>query len=265
MDAVNHIKLRVERTTAPTVLRALLNAIFFQRNLDAIDPVTVDILDTPVAVASSLSAPAAGSKAGTPVPAEVEIRREILAKIDEFTKTFVDTRADGGEIAVVFFQRKNRKGWFAVTEALVPWEEHLITLTFVTRATQNPLPSALRQVLTFCAKHKVGVPSALGSPDQSTLSHEIIVAPPPPAELFNRSASPHPERLHSPRPAETSGTTSTTGDTAVAPVPVRPALERRSNSPMTAISDAGTSAMGYLGQAKDGLLAVAPATSSPDS
>lgn len=160
----------------------------------------------------------------------------------------------------------------------MPWEEHLITLTFVTRATQNPLPGALLQVLTFCVNHKQSVPPLVGTSvsyllsalradrqDQSNLSHEIIISPPPPSEFFmSPSSSPAPGRLYSPPPAlETTTTTATArGDLApvVAPVPLASRAhtlhERRSNSPMAAISDAGTSAMGYLGQAKDGLLAV---------
>ncbi|BEJ11371.1 hypothetical protein CspHIS471_0107930 [Cutaneotrichosporon sp. HIS471] len=270
MDAVNHIKLRVERSTAPAVLLALLSSIFFQRTLDAIEPATLDILDTHVAVSSATltNAPASavGKAAGAPMPVETGIQREISAKVIEFTRTFVDTREDGGEIAVVFMQRKNRKGWFAVTEALVPWEEHLITFTFVTRATQNPLPGAILQVLTFCAKHKASVPPLLGTSDQNNLSHEIILSPPPPAEFFNPPTSPRaPERLYSPRPAQDTTTTTTTATATsdlapvIAPVPLSarsPGYERLSSSPMTAISDAGTSAMGYLGQAKDGLLAV---------
>lgn len=70
------------------------------------------------------------------------------------------------QIAVVFLQRKNRKGWFAVTEALVPWEEHLISVTFVTRATttRNTLNAALLQTLTFCSERRANVPALVGSP-----------------------------------------------------------------------------------------------------
>ncbi|GMK54764.1 hypothetical protein CspeluHIS016_0113500 [Cutaneotrichosporon spelunceum] len=269
MDSVNHIKLRVERSTAPGVLRAILSSIFFQRSLDAIEPTTVDILDTHVAVPStalmSVPAGAVGKAAGAALSIETGIQREISTKVFEFTRTFVDTRASGGEVAVVFMQRKNRKGWFAVTEALVPWEEHLITLTFVTRATQNPLPGALLQVLTFCAKHSASVPPLLGTPDQSNLSHEIIISPPPPSEFFSPPPRP-PERLYTPRPPQDTTTTTTTATATadlvpvIPPVPLSarsPGYERHSSSPMTAISDAGTSAMGYLGQAKDGLLAKA--------
>lgn len=66
----------------------------------------------------------------------------------------------------MFLQRKNRKGWFAVTEALVPWEEHLISVHFVTRATttRNTLNAALMQTLTFCSERRANVPALVGSP-----------------------------------------------------------------------------------------------------
>ena len=48
---------------------------------------------------------------------------------------------------------------------LVPWEEHLITLTFPrqTRSrTSNPLSGALMQLLTFCVDKKGNVPPLVG-------------------------------------------------------------------------------------------------------
>lgn len=105
-----------------------------------------------------------------------------------------------------------------------------------------------------------------------------MISPPSPSDLFAPSSPPlGPTRLTSPPPAPVQGTTTAT---AVADIPrAYPAAPRstslgprgksasagalydagsarRSSSPMTAISDAGTSAMGYLEQAKDGLLAV---------
>lgn len=39
-----------------------------------------------------------GKVAGAAMPVETGIQREISAKVDEFVKTFVETRADGGEV-----------------------------------------------------------------------------------------------------------------------------------------------------------------------
>lgn len=123
MDTVNHINLRVERSAVSSVLTALLSAIFFQRNLDGVEPYTLDILDTHVAVVA-----ASGHDDTRAVPAANSVERDISSKVDEFVRTIVDTDADSGEvggggrhayscqIAVVFLQRKNKKGWFAVTE-----------------------------------------------------------------------------------------------------------------------------------------------------
>ncbi len=49
---------------------------------------------------SGSSAPVAqvGKAAGASMPVETGIQREISAKVDDFTKTFVDARADGGEV-----------------------------------------------------------------------------------------------------------------------------------------------------------------------
>ncbi|KAL1409981.1 hypothetical protein Q8F55_003981 [Vanrija albida] len=261
MEAVNHIKLRVERSQAKPVLSALLHAVFFHRLLDAVEPETIETNETHVACGGSGA-----------------VEREVAARVDEFGRAFVEAGSDSGEIGIVFLQRKNRKGWFAVTEALVPWEEHLITIHFVKRATTNPLPGALLQLLTFCAERKDNVPPLVGTGDQNNLSHQILISPPPPSELFAPSSPPlGPTRLTSPPPAPVQGTTPAT---AVADIPrAYPAAPRasslgpraktsagalydagsarRSSSPMTAISDAGTSAMGYLEQAKDGLLAKA--------
>ncbi|RSH87775.1 uncharacterized protein EHS24_000291 [Apiotrichum porosum] len=259
MDTLNHLKLRIERRHAATVLRALLHAIYFHRTLDNVDPETVDILETHVAVASGRDMRA--------------LERDINTKVDEFQQTFVDAGADSGEIAVVFLQRKNRKGWFAVTEALVPWEEHLITLTFVTRATTNPLPHALLQLLSFCNERKGNVPPLVGTSDQTNLSHQILISPPPPADLFAPSSPPSgPNVGLPPNHSSATITPSPRGTPYQLPTDPRAFPARsssssvagtsglgapRSASPMTAaISDAGTSAMGYLEQAKDGLRAV---------
>lgn len=92
MDAVNHIKLRVERSAAAAVLRALLLAIFFHRNLDGIEPYTLDIHDTHVAVVAGPG----GDEAKSGSPSAVE--REISSKVDEFVRTIVDSEAGAGEV-----------------------------------------------------------------------------------------------------------------------------------------------------------------------
>ncbi|TXT11119.1 hypothetical protein VHUM_01870 [Vanrija humicola] len=191
---------RVERTQAKPVLSALLHAVFFHRLLDAVEPETVETNETHVACG--------GGGGG--------VEREIAARVDEFGRTFVDQGSDSGEIGVVFLQRKNRKGWFAVTEALVPWEEHLITIHFVKRATTNPLPGALLQLLTFCAERKDNVPPLVGTSVEHS-SRQILISPPPPSELFAPSSPPlGPTRLTSPPPAPVQGTTPAT---ALADIP----------------------------------------------
>lgn len=63
--------------------------------------------------------------------------------------------------------------------------------------------------------------------DQSNLSYQILLSPPPPAELFPPSPPSGPVRLTSPPP-----------------------LPSLTVSPSTAVADRGES-LGYLGQAKD--------------
>ncbi|RSH91705.1 hypothetical protein EHS25_009074 [Saitozyma podzolica] len=99
MDALNHIHLTVPPQQVKHVLRALLYAIFFHRLMDNVEPETWDILETHVACAPTQA-----------------IERDVSSKIDEFSREYLDTGAERGEIAVVFLQKKPRKGWFAVTE-----------------------------------------------------------------------------------------------------------------------------------------------------
>lgn len=44
------------------------------------------------------------------------ISREISNKIEEFALQYLEGGQDHGELAVVFLQKKSKKGWFAVTE-----------------------------------------------------------------------------------------------------------------------------------------------------
>ncbi|KAK4689353.1 hypothetical protein P7C73_g768, partial [Tremellales sp. Uapishka_1] len=166
METVNHLTITADRSNVKVVLRALLYAIFFHRNLDNVEPETYEFLETHVTCA--------------PTPA---LEREITSKIELFSRTFVDTGRNSGEIAVVFLQRIPKKGWFAITEELVPWEEHLISIRFPSPAPSrsqkplpNPLPGALIQLLTFCAEKKANVPPlSSGSADSGT-SHQASSA-----------------------------------------------------------------------------------------
>lgn len=107
MDTVNHLKLRLERRHAATVVRALLHAIYFHRTLDNIDPETLDVLETHVAVAGN-GLGSTGRGAGTSTGGggggvggggdTRELEREIGAKVDEFQAAFVDSGADSGEV-----------------------------------------------------------------------------------------------------------------------------------------------------------------------
>jgi hypothetical protein len=121
-------------------LRAILHAIFFHRLLDNLEPETIEIADTHIA---SINSPA--------------LDKEVNARIEEFCREYVDKGASTGEVglgvyelwhwqagassppcssprpggliiahlqlAVVFLQRKPRKGWFAITE--VSMVDHL--------------------------------------------------------------------------------------------------------------------------------------------
>ncbi len=52
-------------------------------------------------------------------------------------------------------------------QELVPWEEHLISLSFPRTLPRllpsNPLPAALMQLLTFCAEKNGNVPPLVGA------------------------------------------------------------------------------------------------------
>ncbi|GFZ48554.1 hypothetical protein JCM24511_06302 [Saitozyma sp. JCM 24511] len=258
MDALNHIHLTVPPQQVKHVLRALLYAIFFHRLMDNVEPETWDILETHVACAPTQA-----------------IEKEVSSKIDEFSREYLDTGAERGEIAVVFLQKKPRKGWFAVTEELLPWEEHLITLSFPRAPSKppsiNPLQTALLQILTFCAEKSGNVPP-LGSsspnhelPGTLLTCRQILISPPPPNELFAPSP-PLPARSPPPIP-----TTTTTPLTAVArprDLALPPSSGAHTSSAAAALGldgrDARRSsspasvgaALGYLEQAKDGLRAV---------
>ncbi|KAK8853071.1 hypothetical protein IAR55_003772 [Kwoniella newhampshirensis] len=241
MDAVNHIELTIHPSQVRPILRAILYAIFFHRTLDATEPETLELLDSHIACA--------------PNPA---VEREVSAKIEEFAREYLESGSERGELAVVFLQKKPKKGWFAITEELVPWEEHLITLSFARTnrsSSMNPLSAALLQLLTFCVEKKGNVPPLVGSSEQNNLSHQMIIAPPPPSELFAPSSPPlHPTRLTSPPPAPSTTSAIATARDLALPIPATPDVSlpgsvKRASSPASAT-------LGYLEQAKGGLRAV---------
>ncbi|EJT52523.1 hypothetical protein A1Q1_03655 [Trichosporon asahii var. asahii CBS 2479] len=266
---------RIERTSAAAVLRALLLSIFFQRTLENVVPETLDVFDTHVAVVSGAATGTSTALAG-PGQKVTEIEREIHDKVEGFVRTFVETGKEGGEIAVVFLQRKNRKGWFAVTEALVPWEEHLISVHFVTRATttRNTLNSALMQTLTFCSERRANVPALVGSPHDDGNGWMVWGAvfwpkttmdwrrPPPifrpsptslPLQIRVSSANRQEQNnlsyqilLSPPPPSELFPPSPPSGPQRLTSPPPQPSL---TVSPSTAVAD--KSEVGYLGQAKD--------------
>ncbi|KAL7418317.1 hypothetical protein Q5752_006775 [Cryptotrichosporon argae] len=264
-ELVNHIRIRTDRAQAKDVVRALLHAVLFHRVIDTVEPETEEVFDVDIAY----------------IPTK-EIERDISAKVDEFAQAFIETGACVGELAVVFLQRKNRKGWFAVTEELVPWEAHVLTLDLAGPPAPPRLADALVQLATFCAQSRGNVPPVSGSGDQTNLSHQILISPPPPSELFAPSSPPlplsaplTPGRLASPAPPPGS----TTSLTATAHAHAHAHAHRLAREGSAPPRHAGTHAlahahahahgqaperraaspagpMGYLEQAKDGLLAV---------
>ncbi|WRT70373.1 uncharacterized protein IL334_007371 [Kwoniella shivajii] len=237
LDTVNHLELTIHPSQVRPTIRALLYAIFFHRNIDAIEPDDFELLDSHIATSSNPS-----------------IEREVNCKIEEFAKEYLENGRSSGEIAVVFLQKKPKKGWFAITEELVPWEEHLITLHFPSTSSSkpkvaNPLHNSLLQLLTFCAEKKGNVPPLSGT--------SIIVAPPSPNELFAPSPPTYPTRLTSPPPAPL---TNTTPATATARDMASPYTYAQMGDPISGSTRRGTSphtgTLGYLEQAKDGLRAV---------
>lgn len=92
---MNHIKLRVERSAVSAVLTAILSAIYFHRNLDNVEPFTLDVLDTHVAVIAG-----SGGDEAKAVGAASFTEREIASNVDEFVRTIVEQQADSGEVGV---------------------------------------------------------------------------------------------------------------------------------------------------------------------
>lgn len=187
------------------------------------------------------------------------ISREISNKIEEFALQYLEGGQDHGELAVVFLQKKSKKGWFAVTEELVPWEEHLITLNFChsPKTPLNPLPGALLQIATFCLEQKAMVPPLTGTTESqsSNVSYQIMIAPPSPNDLFAPSSPPsYPTRLTSPPPAPSPSTTPATAVARDLAVSHRPMLGNPNNARRT--SSPTNATLGYFEQAKDGLRAV---------
>nr|ODN89024.1 hypothetical protein L203_02431 [Cryptococcus depauperatus CBS 7841] len=213
---VNHIEMTIHPSQLRPILRALLFAIFFHRTLDAVEPETLELLESHISCAPNPS-----------------IQHEVNDKIEEFVQHYVDNENDCGEIAVVFLQKKSRKGWFAVTEA-VPWEEHLITLK-------------------LSSTTKVSSPPLSNDQQNSNLSHQILIAPPSPADLFSPSSPPtHPMRLTSPPPAPFATPTTATALDITNPIQV---TTESNNSAKRALSPTRAT-LGYFEQAKDGLKAV---------
>nr|ODO02231.1 hypothetical protein L204_00959 [Cryptococcus depauperatus CBS 7855] len=87
----------------------------------------------------------------------------------------------------------------------------------------------------------------------SNLSHQILIAPPSPADLFSPSSPPtHPMRLTSPPPAPFATPTTTTALDITSPIQV---TTESNNSAKRALSPTRAT-LGYFEQAKDGLKAV---------
>ncbi|WVO23076.1 uncharacterized protein IAS62_004421 [Cryptococcus decagattii] len=242
MESVNHIQLTIHPSQVRPILRALLLAIFFHRTLDAMEPETLELLESHISC----------------VPNSI-VSREISNKIEEFALQYLEGGQDHGELAVVFLQKKSKKGWFAVTEELVPWEEHLITLNFChsPKTPLNPLPGALLQIATFCLKQKAMVPPLTGTTESqsSNVSYQIMIAPPSPNDLFAPSSPPsYPTRLTSPPPAPSPSTTPATAVARDLAISHRPMLENPNSARRTSSPTSAT--LGYFEQAKDGLRAV---------
>ncbi|EIW71825.1 hypothetical protein TREMEDRAFT_73413 [Tremella mesenterica DSM 1558] len=223
-NIVNNLELTVTPSQLKPTLRALLHAIFFHRLLDNVQPETFEILDVHV----------------PSVPNPI-LEKDINTKVDQFYEETVLLNQSEGQLAVIFLQRRPKKGWFATTEELVPWEEHLITvhLSNSPRSTNQSLHAALLQTLTFCAEKKGNVPPLSGN-SSAFLSHQILISPPSPAELFAPSSPP---RRTSPPLA------------APSLVPESDRRESRDRSMSPGVFTREYGAMGYLEQARDGLRA----------
>ncbi|WVQ74967.1 hypothetical protein IAR50_004575 [Cryptococcus sp. DSM 104548] len=243
MDQVNHIQLTVHPSQVRAVLRGLLLAIFFHRNLDAMEAETFELLDSYISCSTTPS-----------------MQKDISNSIEEFAIRYVEGGESQGEMALVFLSKKAKRGWFAVTEELVPWEEHLITLSFETsKPTINPISAALMQITTYCLQHKDQVPPLTGSSDNASAPYRILVEPASPVDLFSpASPPPHPMRLTSPPPAPLTTATPATATAQGLTMPSRPssAIENISGNSMRRGLSPASARLGYLEQAKDGLRAV---------
>ncbi|TYJ53413.1 hypothetical protein B9479_005960 [Cryptococcus floricola] len=185
------------------------------------------------------------------------MQKDIASSIEDFALRYVEGGESQGEMALVFLRSKAKKGWFAVTEELIPWEEHLITLSFqASKPSASPLSSALMQITTYCLQHKDQVPPLTGSSDAS-VPYRILVEPASPVDLFSPTSPPsHPMRLTSPPPAPLTTATPATAIAQGSTIPSRSTDENISGNSMRRGLSPASARLGYLEQAKDGLRAV---------
>ncbi|KAI9633887.1 uncharacterized protein MKK02DRAFT_38557 [Dioszegia hungarica] len=249
MDAINQIELTLPIDQIKPVLSALILSILFQRTLDPSEPQTIEVLGRHVAIPGTTGTGAAG------------VEGEVSGRVEEFMgRYYASGRQESGQIAVIFTQKKSRKGWFGITEEIVPWEAHFITIhpdSTARHSARSPnsaatsgLYDALMRTITFCAARADAMPSATpGEADR--LAHQIIVSPPPPSDLFAPSPptarSPLTPRVPLALPAAlTLGTASSSPSSRA----------RRGSSPGRAPGNEQREVqVGYLEQAKDVLRA----------
>nr|CAG8604133.1 10774_t:CDS:2 [Entrophospora candida] len=103
---VYSIDLTVERSSIPDVLRGIIFGNLKPKEVDLLD-ITYSAIDDPT------------------------IERTIEDKIQQFMKNLEIQNSQSGKVAVMFHEKRTKKGWLGKTEEEICWEQWAITINIV--------------------------------------------------------------------------------------------------------------------------------------
>jgi autophagy-related protein 101 len=173
MPAVIPISLSVDRFYLREILKALICSILFHRSFHTTLPREAYLESCDLYYC----------KSSDPL---------IMEQVDEKLALFISLLDQGkskGNVILSFFEKRSRKGWFALEE--VPWEEWVITVIVTRAATQREQITSLKtlskdvgQALSFISlesgRQRDHIPPIVNSQAfPFTISHQLVATTDP--------------------------------------------------------------------------------------
>ncbi|RUS20716.1 DUF1649-domain-containing protein [Endogone sp. FLAS-F59071] len=146
------IEITADRAFVKDVLKALLHAILFHRVFATIRPRDFDVLDTTVSAID-----------------DTEIDNQVEEKVNNFARSIDWANTNKGQIAVMFYEKRPKKGWFGKQEEEVCWEQWAITIIGVqpqndrerqklSKSMEKHLNQCLEKILRIVNEKKEHIP-----------------------------------------------------------------------------------------------------------